>query len=121
MKIETTKLDRALTLARRMVEDQDCRCATCGQPFNVVSETVVVSGAGPLFRREVGELRFECAACNTRTPLPWGFEEELAGRLDAGEQLPATRATDICPVCGTRMEPNGRCFVCRGCGHSTCG
>lgn len=28
---------------------------------------------------------------------------------------------DMCPECGSRMEPNGRCFVCRVCGFSKCG
>ncbi len=121
MKIETSDLDRALTLARRMVEDQDCRCATCDGRFEVTSETVMLSGAGPLFRRKLAKLRFECTACNTRTSLPWGFEEELAGRLAAGEDPKKSTSPDVCPECGARMEPNGRCFVCRGCGHSTCG
>jgi len=31
-----------------------------------------------------------------------------------------TRA-DVCPECGSPMEPNGRCFVCRACGYSKCG
>jgi len=31
-----------------------------------------------------------------------------------------TRA-DVCPECGSLMEPNGRCFVCRTCGFSKCG
>jgi len=28
---------------------------------------------------------------------------------------------DICPECGNRMQPEGRCFVCRACGYSKCG
>jgi len=121
MKVETSELHRALALARRMVEDQDCRCTTCDARFDVTSETVMLSGAGPLFRREVANLRFECPACKTRNPLPWGFEQELAGRLEAGERPPTETARDICPDCGAHMEPNGRCFVCRGCGYSPCG
>jgi hypothetical protein len=27
---------------------------------------------------------------------------------------------DICPECFARMQPEGRCFVCR-CGYSKCG
>jgi hypothetical protein len=121
MNVELNDLDRALALARRMVEDHDCRCVTCDGRFEVTSEVVMLSGAGPLFQRKLAKLRFECTACNTRTPLPWGFEEELSGRLDAGEAQGGRKPPDVCPECGSRMEPNGRCFVCRGCGHSTCG
>ena len=28
---------------------------------------------------------------------------------------------DVCPECGSLMEPNGRCFVCHACGFSKCG
>ncbi len=31
------------------------------------------------------------------------------------------RRADACPECGSLMEPNGRCFVCRACGFSKCG
>jgi len=84
MNVETSDLDRAVAMAREMVKDQDCRCATCDGRFEVTSETVMLSGAGPLFRRQVAELRFECPRCNTRKPLPWAFEQELAGRLEDG-------------------------------------
>jgi hypothetical protein len=34
---------------------------------------------------------------------------------------PPRQSDDVCPECGSLMEPNGRCFVCRACGYSRCG
>jgi len=28
---------------------------------------------------------------------------------------------DMCPECGTRMQPEGRCLTCPACGFSRCG
>ena len=28
---------------------------------------------------------------------------------------------DICPECGNRMQPEGRCLTCPACGYSRCG
>ena len=121
MKVESTDLDRALAMARRMVEDQDCRCATCSRLLEPGSEAVLLPGPGPLFRREVTELRLDCTHCKTRNPLTWGFEQELAGQLGAAKGQAGRETPDTCPECGARMEPDGGCFFCRSCGYSQCG
>jgi len=38
-------------------------------------------------------------------------------RLPTSARCPA----DVCPECGQRMQPEGRCFVCLACGCSKCG
>jgi len=34
---------------------------------------------------------------------------------------PDKKIRDVCPECGQKMQPDGRCFVCRACGYSECG
>jgi hypothetical protein len=46
--------------------------------------------------------------------------KDAAPPAPVAEPASRTRA-DVCPECGSLMEPNGRCFVCRTCGFSKCG
>ena len=48
--------------------------------------------------------------------------EDAVPLAHATEPLGSSRTrADVCPECGSLMEPNGRCFVCRTCGFSKCG
>jgi hypothetical protein len=43
-----------------------------------------------------------------------GVANECPGRADKP-------SPNICPECGARMQPEGRCLTCPACGYSKCG
>jgi hypothetical protein len=62
-------------------------------------------------RKRAAGITSESTAGNAATPL---------ASTTAPADSSRTRA-DVCPECGSLMEPNGRCFVCHTCGFSKCG
>jgi len=62
-------------------------------------------------RKRAGGITPESTAGNAATPL-------------ASTTSPAESSTTggaVCPECGVRMQPEGRCLTCPTCGFSMCG
>jgi len=118
MKVPAGCIESAIGDLRRLVSQENLRCRACGTLLEPVAEA-----AGPeLFvNRLPADLNLVCPACGTRQPLRCDFYDGPAGWLPETGRRSGAPPRHVCPECGARMEPEGRCFFCRACGYSPCG
>jgi len=59
--------------------------------------------------------------CSRGTAIRIEQEKGPSHRPSLKSGVHSNGASDCCPECGQRMQPEGRCFTCPACGFSKCG
>jgi hypothetical protein len=130
MKIDSLQVHRAFELVHEIVKRENWRCRKCDRLLSPRSEFFLPFRFDPSVST-AEELSLWCEHCVLRYCVPRRCQTEIRNALrQSNGQLkpspvppanPLRPRGDVCPECGSLMEPNGRCFVCRACGYFRCG
>lgn len=119
MKIDMLQSRQAFALVKQIINRENWRCRKCDRLLGPASQFFLPFRPDPTVKRtEALFLRCDNCKCHYVIPRRCQVEIRKALRRPDGPQKPPT---DLCPECGQKMQPDGRCFVCRACGFSKCG
>lgn len=116
------------TLSQRAKGNKNIKVLSCPDAIGRALEKVMnmrVQAAEPnvqdialeLETEEASSCASNCSLCSMAEMCNNEYKEELAMEID-GIQVPSNGQ---CPECGSKVEHEGGCMICRSCGFSRCG